>query len=94
MAQQGVGVQLGSRGLLDFAALLWRARVPVGVRIMCAAEPLAAALAELLALFVAGLVHAGDALTELLFGSYGGSRHGFLLAQSGPLRGRALSERV
>src|SRR5215471_3345825 len=93
MAQQGVGVQLGSRGLLDFAALLWRARVPVGVRIMCAAEPLAAALAELLALLVAGLVHPGDALTELLFGSYGGSRHGFLLAQSGQPRGRRSASR-
>ena len=87
-------MQLGSRGLLDFAALLWRARMPIGIRIVCAAKPLAAALAKLLALVVAGLVHARNALAELLFGLYGGSRHGFLLAQSGPLQRRAVSGRV
>ncbi len=78
---------------LDLAALLGGARMPIGVRVMRAAEPLAAALAELLALVVAGFIDAGNALAELLFGLYGGSRHGFLLAQSGPLRGRAVSER-
>ena len=87
-------MQLGSRGLLDFAALLWRARMPIGIRIVCAAKPLATALAELLALVVAGFIHTGDALAELLFGLYGGSRHGFLLAQSGLQPGRAVSEQV
>ena len=79
-------------GSSDFA-LLGRARMPFGVGIMTAAEPLAAALAELLALLVAWLIHAGDSLAELLFGSYGGSGHGFLLAQSRLLPGRAVSER-
>jgi len=68
--------------------------MPFGVRIVPAAKPLAATFAELLALLVAGFVHAGDSLAELLFGSYGGSRHGFLLAQSRLLPGRAVSERV
>ena len=85
---------LKARGLLDFAALLGGARMPVGVRVMGAAKPLAAALAELLALFVAGLVDAGNALAELLFGLYGGSRHGFLLATKRALRGSAVSEQV
>jgi hypothetical protein len=44
------------------------------------AEPLPAAIAILLRVFVAGLLHARDSLTNLLLGLDAGCGHGFLLS--------------
>jgi hypothetical protein len=62
-------------------ALLGRAGMPLGVGVVGAAEPLAAALAILLSAFVAGLVYARNSLAGLLLGLKGWSRHRFLLGK-------------
>ena len=47
------------------------ARMPVGIREMSPAIPLAAALTILLGASVAGFIHARNCLTKLFFGFYG-----------------------
>jgi hypothetical protein len=59
-------------------ALLRSASVPFGVGIVPLAEPLATALAELLAGVVTRLIHARDSLTELFLRLYRGRTHNFL----------------
>src|SRR5690348_655543 len=61
-------------GILD-VALLGCAGMPLGVGIVRAAEPLAAALAILLSAFVAGFIHARNSLAGLFLGLDGCCRH-------------------
>src|SRR5689334_4962634 len=61
---------LKKEGVLD-VALLGRASMPLRVGIVRAAEPLAAALAELLSALIAGFIHAGDSLTRMFLRLYG-----------------------
>src|SRR6266702_1084378 len=71
------------RSVKEFSdvALLGRARMPLGVGVMRAAEPLAAALAILLSDLVAGFVYARNSLAGLFLGLNGWSRHRFLRGQ-------------
>ena len=70
-----------SRKEFSDVALLGGAGMPLGVGVVRAAEPLAAALAILLSAFVAGLVYARNPLAGLFLGLNGWSRHRFLLGK-------------
>src|SRR5712692_10953252 len=59
-------------------ALLGGTRMPFRIRVMRAAEPLAAALAILLRAMIARFIHARDSLAGLFLRLYGCSGHDFL----------------
>jgi hypothetical protein len=80
---QGRSIGELRRALKKFSdlALVGRAGMPLGVGVVRAAEPLAAALAILPGNFVAGFVYPRNSLTGLFLGLNGWSRHRFLLGK-------------
>jgi hypothetical protein len=69
-------------------ALFGRAWMPVRVRKMSPAIPLAAARAILLSALVAGFIHARNCLTVLFLGFYSGCVHGILHGTKGGAAGK------
>src|SRR5260370_18197051 len=65
--------------------------MPVRVRKMSPAIPLAGALAILLSALVAGFIHARNCLTELFFGFYGCCVHRILHGTKDRAAGKSLS---